>query len=340
MFEKAAIISLNGAIADSDHSHRAHWPKLRRLQLLEAGWAEQIALQPEVSSLIGYDAVIYYWGIEFNGALNLYGGATNDNATRLATIAEIAKRKKIKTFCLDLEMPDIGALAAARTAPKNGSWGKTDWADVSKACAKVSPLWFQGEKHDKVVIGDSHSGSQYRPGWAVSRNDFKTLHGALEEGLINFVAPWARPKEITWYFGNIDLRHHLLRQPEPLKAVKELVNNYVDQVEEIRRRQGGVMEIVAPLPIEPETREIPKTGWYKGTPFYGSWSDRHALRDHLMRELRAACNRYTFALYEWPTWFITETGMLREKFMERPGSVHLSWAYRRHEITQHNNQEW
>lgn len=337
-FKKACIISLNGAISASDFSHRAHWPKLRRLQLLEAGWAKEIDLQPTLGEGT-YDAVIYYWGIEWSGALNLYGGATAENASRLDNIAYIAKFKNIKTFCLDLEMPDIGELAQFRTAEPGSVWAETDWAAVSKACRKVETLTFQAKAQESVVIGDSHAGSQYRPGWAVMHNDFHTLHGVLKDGLLSTFAA-LKPKAITWYFGSIDLRHHLARQDDPGRAARELVREYCDQIEAIRLRQGGEMEIVAPLPIEPETRSIPKTGWYKGRPFWGDWATRNALRTEMVREMKAYGGRYGFAIYEWPAWFQDETGAMKEKFMEKPGSVHLAWAYRRHEIQLHNGKEW
>ena len=89
---------------------------------------------------------------------------------------------------------------------------------------------------------------------------------------------------IEFYFGNIDIRHHLCRQDNPEQATKELVRKYVEQARAIANFHNATIRLYEPLPIENPSRKIPKTGWHKGAPFCGDWPSRNFVRK-LFREL-------------------------------------------------------
>ena len=166
------------------------------------------------------------------------------------------------------------------------AWKNVDWENLSKMVTsglKIYPNDFV--ESGKLAFGDSHAISMYRTGWEVNSVPFKTLYGALDMGLKEFVID-DKFQELEVYFGNIDIRHHLLRQPDPKKATQELVRRYIAQAIELREStDADVIRIWEPLPIEIESRKLPKTGYYKGTPFYGSWSERNEIRKVFVEEL-------------------------------------------------------
>ena len=73
------------------------------------------------------------------------------------------------------------------------------------------------------------------------------------------------------------------------------------------------------LPIENESRKIPQSGYYKGQPFYGSWSERNDFRnqfnDYIEKE---------YGIIRWTQHLYNELGELDFKYMEKPQSIHLS----------------
>lgn len=182
-----------------------------------------------------------------------------------------------------------------------------------------------------VVLGDSHSIAHYMRGRLVLRNDGLTLHGLLKRGIYNALRQRAdfNFETLIVCAGNIDIRHHLMRQPNPAAAVDELISELHAQLSHLRTI--GVVsrfEVVAPLPIEFEGRRIPGTGCYKGAPFFGSQAERAALAE----TMRAGLLR-TFGsenVFQWPdAWYDLDPEEYAERHMEKPSSVHLSPVWHR-----------
>lgn len=315
------VYSPNGSISESDFSHRSAWVKMRLSQM-----GIQADLQPKPEELEAYDEVVVYLGMEWQGQLNLFGGACKENAERLMALT---KAKKLSF--LD-EKVDLGTICSVRPGKDDG-WTFSAWPELTEACRKAEVLHQPLVECSRLVIGDSHALSQYMPGSGIMRHDFKTLHGALEKGLYDFLPPNITKGEFdtfTWYFGNIDIRHHLMRQENPQHAAVELVDAYVREVEQVRSQLGGHHEIVAWLPIEDESRKIPSTGFYKGKPFFGTRQERSYLREMMMSVLHQAQQTGRIdSVYEWPAWFCDNDGKLKFEVMEKPQSVHLAWYYRR-----------
>ena len=169
---------------------------------------------------------------------------------------------------------------------------------------------------DSLVLGDSHAISVYEEGWDIKRVDYKTLYGFLKENIKSYIPQGI--ERLKFYAGNIDIRHHLCRPGTIL--IKDLVLELEKQLIEL----GVDVILVEPLPIEDESREIPKTGLYRGTPFYRSWNEREVKRQILSSELLRICNKNGWKFQAWPSHFVDENGKLKFEYMESRRSVHLA----------------
>ncbi len=168
-------------------------------------------------------------------------------------------------------------------------------------------------ERNNLVIGDSHSISVWQDdSYTLSRNDGKTLHGFLKEE-----RNLTKYSNIVFYFGNIDVRFHLARQANPIEATKELFTKYCQYASKYNAK------IVELLPIEDESRKIPKSGMYKGKPFYGSIE--------LRKEIRKVANQIMFdsgiPMITQPSFFTDEKGNLKFEIMEPKQSVHIRPKY-------------
>ena len=130
-------------------------------------------------------------------------------------------------------------------------------------------------------------------------------------------------------------------------------SDYVHEALRIKNKYGfNYVEIVELLPVEHESRRLPKTGFYKGQPFWGSAEDRMIVRDRFNEELERQQIKYGgFQIIEWPSEYQHHTeitlpssevsgvfkeyedditfkpGMLRFDVMEKPHSVHVAPSF-------------
>jgi hypothetical protein len=232
---------------------------------------------------------------------------------------------------LERELPDLVGLLKPRS--EQSEWRLTDdeWqviADIVKNTPKVTHEELTGKSvQTRVVLGDSHSVARYRGGSLVLRNDGLTLHGLLQRGIGNMLdeAGIETCETLVIQAGNIDIRHHLMRQPNPEDATVKLVKDLGKQLSELKR-DGRILDyqVTCPYPIEFEGRKLPKTGFYKGTPFFGSRLEREELRKLMTRMMVGEFKSTKL----WPVeWFKMDPEKYAETFMEKPRSVHLSPAH-------------
>ena len=87
------------------------------------------------------------------------------------------------------------------------------------------------------------------------------------------------------------------------------------------------VSIYEPLPIENESRKIPKSGWHKGTPFYGNWTQRNKIRNVFIESLEEYCEKNDINLIRWTNKLLNSSKELGFEYMEKPQSVHLSREY-------------
>ena len=270
-------------------------------------------IHPDIHS---FDAVYTYHGNDWFGSLNLFGGMKNyANINNLIRYSQF----KGKVYSLWIDHPKYSEMLEPRLKEDiHPDWHKVDWENLKKIENEAVTVR-EIQRVNKVVAGDSHAICMYRPGWFVNSVPFKTLHGALLAGLKTFIEPHHEIAE--FYFGNIDVRHHLMRQPDPEQATRHLVNRYYEQLSQLDLAKVYVYEL---LPIENECRVLPKTGYYKGTPFYGDWASRETIRLIFKDEMKKLCAQGSVNFIEWVDYLKNDRGELDFEHMEKPKSVHLS----------------
>jgi len=336
---RIGIDGLERVIPRAKNSHNLGWVSLYRNQLIQAGWSNVRILtnvendDPELDededkgpkvpeSYKDLDAIIFSLGVAYSGAINYFFGVDDNVVRRFRRIQDFEGR----LFVMNFDMPMIGESVASRFHNKSTSKNvqELDIAKLDAACLRTQ-RFDHVARTNNLCFGDSHITSVYRPGNMVSRNDGLTLYSILRDGLANKIQertgliPSALD-EVTVYAGNIDVRHHLCRQEDPEGAVKQLAQDLCSQAAAL----GTRVRLVHLLPVENESRRLPKTGYYKGTPFYGSWKERSNLVDTFNAELDRMSLSTGFEVFRWPKSFLNNNQELDFEFMERPKSVHLS----------------
>lgn len=254
------------------------------------------------------------------------------------------QHKDVNFISMDYPMIPYGTRAAYKI-PRDATsqtWKNTDWDAVQKVCDKVN-LWMVDPIHDlepgqhRLVIGDSHASSAYVGGSMILRRDGRTMHGITKLGIMNeVISAYMNPDKInaiTAYYGNIDIRHHLCRQVDPKQATIQLVKNYGEMLSQLNLP----IELVEPLPIEHESRNVPKAGWYGKniqtmTPFYGTWKERNEVMHIMKAELNELAVKKGWDIFKWPSYWYEMDPLEFFNVMEVPRNIHLAWKYYRWDL--------
>lgn len=320
---RIGVCALVGKISKQISSHKAGWPTMIVNQLKHAGYLNSKIIHEVGEDWSNYDVILIDHGMEFKGVFNIFGGANDDLYNQLCRIF-----RETRMYSLHVDMPDIGELVKVRlkTGTEKFKTLENQIPRIKEICSKIPRVDFI-EKTDKMIFGDSHCFSVYRPGYMVLRLDGATLYGTLNKGLSNFIFPWI--KELIIYMGNIDVRHHLMRQQDPTQSVDQIILDYEDQLKGLGLLRITVVQV---LPVENESRKIPKTGWYKKMPFFGSQKERAALSSYINWKIEQMCQRNDWNIYKVPENFFNDSGELTFDVMEKPQSVHISrefhyWDY-------------
>jgi len=319
---RALLASPFATISNNTASHRAAQAVIYADQIKQSGIDITVNMAGDnyYEDFNKFDVLYVYHGNDWGGTLNLFGGLSDTPV--VDNLINISKFKGT-VFSLIIPFPDYYQMVAKRMEGNDSvdpKWHDVDWDNIKRMvnAPVVDPNKLSIYRN--AAIGDSHAICMYRPGWMVNSVPFKTLHGALKQGLKSFLPiPNIEYNELEFYFGNIDIRHHLMRQADPATATIELVRKYFEQAKELNTN----VKIYEPLPIEDVSRKLPKTGYYKGTPYYGTWEERTAVRKIFITE----CERQEtdrVKLYRWNRHMLNSKGELDFKFMEKPKSVHLS----------------
>jgi hypothetical protein len=314
---KTLVTSPFTHVSSNIHSHRAAQAAIYANQLEETGYEVHLDrtgnIHPDLHS---FDEIFVYHGNDWGGSLNLFGGMKNygniDNLIRYSRFIGTV-------FSLWIDHPKYSEMLEPRMKGDiHPDWHKVDWENL-KRIEQTAITVTEIKRTNRVVTGDSHAICMYRPDWFVNSVPFKTLHGALKQGLQSFIQPHHEIAE--FYFGNIDVRHHLMRQSNPEESTRDLVKRYYEQLRNLDLAKVSVYEL---LPIENESRALPKTGYYKGTPFYGDWASRETLRLIFKDEMKKQCAQGSVNFIEWVDYLKNDKGELDFEHMEKPKSVHLS----------------
>jgi hypothetical protein len=323
---KIAIAILVGKFSDRLSSHKSAWPFMLANQLINIGYKNVSVITTTAEDWTDYDCVILDHGMEFKGTFNIFGGANDDLYQQLNRLF-----CGVKMYSMHHDMPDIGELITKRLKTGTDLF-KTLESRIDEAreiCSNIKRV-DHITKTDKLCFGDSHSFSMYTPGFMANRNDGLTLFGATKRGFGEYVYPWI--KELTVYLGNIDIRHHIMRQGDPDATINTLVDNYESELLKLQNRGVNKIEVIQALPIENESRKLPKTGYYKGTPFIGSWAERTELVSKFNILIEKMCSRNDWNVYKHPDIYTNSLGELSFDVMEKPKSVHLAREFYRWDL--------
>ena len=309
-------------------SHKAAQGIIYADQLRNAGYDVTIHMTGnQLFDYNEYDIVALYHGNDWGGSLNLFGGL--ENYANIEYIIALSNFNG-EVWSLVIDMPDYHGMLYPRVdkARKEGKklnkdWLQINWGNLENIQKKAQTLDPNlARRYDKIAIGDSHAICMYRPFWMNVSTPFKTLHGAIKQGFDKFIPP-GEYSEIETYFGNIDVRHHLMRFPDPIQSTKELAEKYIAECQRISDMYDAPVTMWELLPIENESRVLPKTGYYKGVPFTGTQKERDNIRQIFKEEIMS---QDKFPVFLWVDHMINSKGELDFEFMEKPKSVHLSRA--------------
>jgi hypothetical protein len=323
---RIAIDCVHYPISPKESSHRSSWASYWKYYLESQGHNVQILYRNQHDKWSEFDAIYLYHGMEFNGKLNLAGGVGEWHINRFKDFAKwMATHEDIPVYSIEHEMPDYYELLKGRKIEILELYGVTDRVKQAHLPAHAN----------QVVIGDSHSLSALCPiednFVRVFRNDFKSLNGAITDGFDKY-GNLEKASIVSFYFGNIDARHHALRHfDSPTEAAVDYVERYYQEVRRILQKYPNIenVEIIGLLPMPDDSRKIPKSGHYKGTPSYGELQLRQEFVEHFNYFMQKTCVEMGWHFFNWPKHFLDEYENLDQAYMEKPRSVHMSQeAYR------------
>lgn len=292
-------------------------------------WADQLdaTIDHKCSHNIANAKTVYIeHGVNFGGTLNLFGGATKEIFDRINRVAAHPT-----VVSLDFNMPDWGAQLKKRIGAPTTYTGITEqWCDaLSKRLYGIPSLKQEelqkfSKKFDGVSVGDSHTPAFSRSTDIVLRENGKTLYGTLKRGLITEFRGMDPFGKVTFCYGSIDVRHHILRHAN--FNLDDMLDEYVRQAVMIQKEYHCDIAFTAPVPVEYEDRRLPKTGYFKGTPFFGSRQDRLDLTYRFIEGL----NKRKVEVIQPPSeWYKMDGKKYAETHMENSSSVHISPQYYR-----------
>jgi hypothetical protein len=105
-----------------------------------------------------------------------------------------------------------------------------------------------------------------------------------------------------------------------------MLDEYVRQAVAIQKEHGCDISFTTPVPVEYEDRRLPKTGYFKGTPFFGSRQDRLDLTYRIIEGLN---KRKVNVIMPPEEWYKMDGEKYAKTYMENSSSVHVSPQYYR-----------
>lgn len=321
-----AIINPLAPPPKKDNSHVRGWA---------IHWAETTnsTIVHKRESIERFDNLYFEHGVNFGGTLNLFGGLNDDITLSIIQFVEEFDASRHKLFSCDIDMPDYVSMLKPRLANKTTSVHASE-ALFDKLHSILSTAQTINQSDlvalGGICIGDSHTASYTNKGYAGLRHNGATLHGSLKnEGLIDQALLKCKDfSDITLCFGSIDVRHHIMRQSDPYASLENLIKRLKAKVDSISQNFNKV-EVIVPVPVEHEGRKLPKTGYYKGTPFFGSRDDRLAIT---LKWKQLLLDNFDSDVIVSPpdNWYSMDPEQFANNHMENQSSVHLSpKCYRR-----------
>lgn len=336
--QPVALTNLLSSITTRDGSHKGGWTRLLKCQLENIGFSK-VKILDNFDSLHNFGMVIFDLGAEYSGTLNMFGGLDEKVFKRLNEIREF----KGNVYSWRHSLPNLSVLSNRRNNKSSCEAFKettdTFLSEVNQVLAKCQ-VFEHAYVTDKVLIGDSHTPSVWTPEYMIERQDGRTLYRAIKDQTIErIVSELKSVKNVTIHMSNIDVRHHICRQPHPEMSAIALAESLCDQLNSIRELfRLNEVSICHTVGIEDVSRELPKTGYYKGSPYFGSWELRNNVRNIYNASIDDLSKQHKFNVIEFPSYFFDDYGKLKFKVMEVPASVHLSPAHYRWDLNENINR--
>ncbi len=247
-------------------------------------------------------------GVNFGGSLNLFGGFTPELKHRIDNFL-----KADIVYSLDMDMPEYGNMLAKRKDVEDKYW----CAVVQAKCDGAKTLLSTDLDTNWLTIGDSHTAAFAPEGSMVIKTDGLTLNGQIRSNfqyVRDHIWKCNNLQGITLSFGNIDIRHHLCR----------LGIDPRDMWIELKRFGDSLpipVEYSVPWPIEYEGRRLPKTGYYKNQPFWGTHFERTQMLERILETMdMVSMNRVLYPM----DWLKMDPEVFAKEKMESTSSVHIS----------------
>ena len=295
---KYAIVSMMGNVGSTLNSQGGGYGLIATRMIKDFFPEDQIDVNVSPETWNDYDALFVCEGVNFvPGSFNVPGGPQPLHYEKMKAIGNYKGIVKFINSEFDFEGFN------KRLKIENLNFPTRNLVEI---------FVHHGFKTKKCVIGDSHALSVWRPGYGLDFTPGRTLHGFLKRNTpeeINEIFD-----EVVLYFGNIDLRFHLMRQENPAAATGDLMRKYIEFAKQLNN-----VTLVNLLPVEHESRKIPGTGLYKKQPFFGTREERQRLRDTANRIM----NNSGLKTIRWPEEWIDEDGTKMLDILEMKQSVHL-----------------
>ena len=294
------LVSMMGNVGATLNSQGGGYGLIQTKMLWDNHPHDTVDVNPPPSMWGNYDLLYICEGVNFvEGSFNVPGGPQPLHTEKMKAISEFKGELRYSNSIFDFNKFNK-RLKVEGTFPETNS---ISWYNTFLAHGLVSR---------KGVIGDSHALSVWKPGHSLDFTAGRTLHGFLKRETVEEIS--SRFDEVTLYFGNIDLRFHLMRQENPQQATADLFNRYVDFAKQLKKAT-----LVELLPVEHESRKIPGTGLYKKQPFFGTRLERMQLRE-IANEI---INNSGLEVIRWPNEWVDEDGTKMLEILEMKQSVHL-----------------
>jgi hypothetical protein len=320
---KVAIVSMLSNVSKSPNHHGGGYANIMVQILRDYHRDHEFDVNPDPKDWGSYEKLFFSEGVNFQGkpiaqigdqiirvqdkiSYNVPGGPQSEHREKIKAVLEYKGEIVLVNNLFDFSE------FARRMKITSDIWPETKYKNYAIDYGKVNR---------RAVIGDSHSLSVWKPGFGLDRIDGRTLW--------NFINT-SKPEEINeaydetiTYFGNIDLRFHLMRQPDPKSATVELFKRYLDFNSKLKNNT-----IVELLPVEHESRKLPGTGLYKGEKYFGTRDERMELRATANSILKSSGMK----IYSWPSKWEEGDGTKMFEVMEPRQSVHLKPLFYYHNL--------
>lgn len=318
---KSIIYNPFTPIPKSEKSHIRGWSMM---------WAQRLnaEIADKHTNLLDFDNIYIDHGVNFSGALNLFGGFNEDIVANCYNLMEAVENGS-KLFSLDwnINTCDYITQIEKRIGAKTTSSAVDEnfLVRFAETLALAKTLEMEKLPLEKWIIGDSHTLAFSMPDQSITRLNGKTLYSAMEkEGFNNFIRGSLKPKnlkEITLCLGSIDIRFHCLRLNQ--FTAKQFADRYANQVMLLQDNLGIPIKVCAPVPIEHEKRRLPKTGQYQGQNFYGDRWQRLKYTLDFIEYLDHYCLDFEMVMPP-KEWYLMDGQKYAEEIMELSSSVHIA----------------